>query len=276
MRDKLTDLRAAMDNTVFKGQKFSDESKRNLRKRLEKKPTRAYWIPNILTLAIAVGFLGFSAYFIGQELNMFNQDNQKTILSDKTRIIETITDVNTKPEIESVVPPENSILIDWGSDAMDRGNHDYDSLTHSDLVVDLDHSTIQRGDVIYYKTPEIAIKQNPNLPENYIARAVGLPGETVEIINGQVFIDDKKLDTFYSKATVRGMEEEEYFVKSNPANRASDEFWKEYFATNMEPVKVSENTIFVLVDHWWRGTDSRDFGVLPFDRVEGKVLGYQK
>lgn len=275
MMDKLTDLRAAMDNTVFKGQKFSAQSKRNVRKRIKKQPTRVNWIPNILTLAIAVGFLGFSAYFIGQELNLFNQDNQ-TILSDKTRIIETITDVNTKPEIESVVPPENSLLIDWGSDAMDRGNHDYDSLTHSDLVVDLDHSTIQRGDVIYYKTPEIAIKQNPNLPENYIARAVGLPGETVEIINGQVFIDDKKLATFYSKATVRGMEEEEYFVKSNPASRASDEFWKEYFATNMDPVKVSENTIFVLVDHWWRGTDSREFGVLSFDRIEGKVLGYQK
>ena len=139
---------------------------------------------------------------------------------------------------------------------MDRGNHDYDSLTHSDLVVDLNYFTIQRGDVIYYKTPDIAIEQNPNLTENYIARAVGLPGETIEIINGQVFIDDKKLDTYYSKATVRGMEKEEYFLTSNPASQASEEFWKGYFAMNMEPVKVSENTVFVLVDHWLRGTDS--------------------
>jgi len=276
MRDKLTDLRAAMDNTVFKGQKFSEESKRNVRNRLKKQPTRVYWIPNILTLTIAFCFLGFSAYFIGQELNLFHQDNQKPILADKTRVIETITDVNTKPEIKSVVPPVNSLLIEWSSDSMDRGNHDYDSLTHSDLVVSVEYSTIQRGDVIYYKTPEIALEQNPNLPENYIARAVGLPGETVEIINGEVFIDDKKLDTFYSKATVRGMEEEEYFEKTNSANRASDESWKEYFATKMEPVKVSDNTVFVLVDHWWRGTDSRNFGVLPLDRVEGKVLGYQK
>ena len=101
-----------MDNTVFKGQKFSEESKRNVRNRLEKQPTRVYWIPNILTLAIAVGFLGFSAYFIGQEYQAGCILDLLPPLSDKTRVIETITDVNTKPEIESVVPPKNSLLID--------------------------------------------------------------------------------------------------------------------------------------------------------------------
>lgn len=44
----------------------------------------------------------------------------------------------------------------------------------------------------------------------------------------------------------------------------------------MKPVQVTENTVFVLVYNWWRGIDSKDYGVLPIDKVKGKVLGYKK
>lgn len=64
--------------------------------------------------------------------------------------------------------------------------------------------------------------------------------------------------------------------KVDPANRGDDESWEEYFAITIKPVKVEENTVFVLGDNWWRSTDSKDFGVLPLDNVEGKVLGYKK
>ena len=190
--------------------------------------------------------------------------------------IETITDENTKPEIELVDATENTILVEWGSDAMDRGNHDYFTSAHSELVVDPGYSEVIRGEVIYYKTPEDAIERNPRLPAHYIARVVGLPGETVEIKEGQVFIDGKRLETFYAKATMYGMDEEEYFEKKGTSRIWNVESIKEYFATAMDPVKVIDDTVFVLVDQWWRGTDSREFGVLSLESVEGKVLGYVK
>ncbi|KAA0965056.1 signal peptidase I [Sporosarcina sp. ANT_H38] len=192
--------------------------------------------------------------------------------------IETITDNVTKPEVELVEPLENSLLLEWSHDNMDRGNHDYETLAHPRLVVELDYKDIKRGDVIYLKSPDFTIDSNPdfNMPEHYIARVVGLDGETVEIINGQVFIDGRKLDTFYSIVLNRGKNKDEFFKESTPANRSDDESWKEYFATTMEPVKVEANTVFVLGDNWWRSTDSKDFGVLPMDNVEGKVLGYVK
>ena len=90
------------------------------------------------------------------------------------------------------------------------------------------------------------------------------------------YIYGEKLDAFYSKALNRGMEQDEYFEKVAPANRGDKESLEEYFATTMEPVKVEGNTIFVLGDNWWRSTDSKDYGVLPLDNVEGKVLGYKK
>ncbi|MGB2993906.1 MAG: signal peptidase I [Paenisporosarcina sp.] len=278
MTNKLTNLRAAMDNTVFKGQKFTDESKRNVRNRISKKHIRINLIPNFLTLTIAVGFLGFGAYFMGEELNLFNQGNPNTTLSKETQEIETITDVNTKQEVETVEPPENSILIEWTSDNMDRGNHDYDSLTHSNLVVGLDYSSIERGDVIYFKSPSFRIESNPEfkMTDYYIARVVGLPGETVEMKSGQVYIDDKKLEAFYAQTLKTGMDEEEYFKRVDPVNRGNEEDDKDYFATTTDPVKVVENTVYVLVDNGSRGVDSRYFGVLSIEGIVGNVLGYSK
>ena len=278
MTNKLTDLRATMDNTVFKGQKFSDKSKRNVRNRIQKKHIRVNLIPNFLTLTIAVGFLGFGVHFMAEELNLFNQGTPNTTLSNETLEIETITDVYTNQEVESVEPPENSILIEWSSDNMDRGNHDYDSLSHSDLVVGLDYSSIERGDVIYFKSPSFRIESNPEfkMPDYYIARIVGLPGETVEMKSGQVYINDKKLEAFYSQTLKTGMDEEEYFEKLDPVNRGNEEDDKDYFATTTDPVKVVEKTVYVLVDNGSRGVDSRYFGVLSIESIVGNVLGYSK
>ena len=35
-----------------------------------------------------------------------------------------ITDEKTSPEIGMVIPEENQLLVEWVSDAMDRGNYD--------------------------------------------------------------------------------------------------------------------------------------------------------
>ena len=205
-----------------------------------------------------------------------------------------LTDPDTLPEVQMVDATGDTKLIEWRSDAMDRGNHDYDTSTHSSLVVELGYPDVNRGDVVYYKTPASAIAKNPNLPEHYIARVVGLPGETVEIRDGQVYVDNRKLDTFYGAATNLGLGKDEYFEmieqRIAEGTMTTDEeisqkeliTWvnldgkKEYFATSMEPVKVSEEAVFVLVDQWWRGTDSRDFGELPLGAIEGQILGYAK
>lgn len=184
---------------------------------------------------------------------------------------------NTKPVIKLVEPSGNFLLVDWASDNMDRGNHDYDTYVHSRLVVDLDYTDVQRGDVIYFNTPEFE-SENPNLnlEDSQISRVVGLPGETIEIKNGKVFINDRKLDYFYSTVTYFGMDEEEYFAKSTDDSKADEERQKEYFSTDMKSFLIPNDSVFVLGDSWWRSSDSRSFGALPMDEIKGKVLGYEK
>lgn len=187
-----------------------------------------------------------------------------------------LKDENTSPEIDIIEPGADHVLITWWSDAMDRGNHDYESSGHGELVMDPHYETLERGDVIYYKTLDSEIKKNPNIPEDYLGRVVGLPGETVTIRYGHVYINNHRLDTFYGEATQRGLTEEEFFKRTDLDRYEDIDWWKVYFKREMDPVVVKEGTVFVLVDHWARGTDSKDFGLLPVERIQGKVLGYAK
>ncbi|QTD39713.1 signal peptidase I [Sporosarcina sp. Te-1] len=183
----------------------------------------------------------------------------------------TITDEVTPRRLESAEQTEQTFLIDWSSDAMDSGDHDFDTSYHGQLVVSPDTKNLERGQAVYYHMPRSIITKNPAIPEMYIGRIIGLPGERVEIKSGQVYIDGMKLDSFYGKATVRGMGEIEYFT-----NKDSEQGFKEYFNMNMSPVKVQDDMVFLLVDQWWRGTDSRDFGSLPIQEIEGVIIGYEE
>lgn len=281
-----------LDEFVGESPRFNEPLKRKILNDMKKEQRPANRFADFKYAAVLMLLLTVVTTFL--VLNMGENNTDPSGPAGTTSELPALTDPDTVPEIEMVEAKENTILVEWGSDAMDRGNHDYDTITNSSLVVEIGYQEVNRGDVVYYKTPESAISKNQQLPEYYIARVAGLPGETVAIRDGQVYIDDKKLDTFYGAATSLGLSKDEYFkmVEQNVEEgtlttdiEVSEEeqiSWvnvdsmKEYFATSMEPVKVSNEAVFVLVDQWWRGTDSRDFGELPLETIEGKVLGYAK
>ena len=196
--------------------------------------------------------------------------------STRTRLdlTEVITDDVTPERLEPAPQMEHTFLIEWGIDSMDRGNHDFESHEHGQLVVLTDFDELQRGQAVYYQMPSSVIAKNPAVPEMYIGRVVGLPGEKVEIKSGQVYIDGKKLDTFYGKATMHGLGEEEYFNTVSSSVIVNEQSTREYFNMNMAAVSVEENTVFILVDQWWRGYDSREYGPLPIGEIEGVIIGH--
>lgn len=213
-------------------------------------------------------FSSFAIFAVGLFLMMTIKEYTSEVESQKT-----IIDDQSVPEIPIVEVESNMITVEYGIDNMDKGNHDYETIgTGKRIVVEPGVSGFQRGDVIYFATPKYSNgNPNLNLAGNYISRVVGLPGERIEIRDGQVYIDEMKLESFYSFPTVRGMNKEKYFETVDSQNSSMTE---EDFEESMEAILVPEGTVFVLGDQWWRSIDSRHFGPLSLSQVEGKVIGY--
>ena len=83
----------------------------------------------------------------------------------------------------------------------------------------------KRGDIIAFKP-----KGNEN-SHYYIKRVIGLPGESIEIIEGNVYVDGKRLDESYKTTQIRDvgivtekieLGGDEYFVLGDDRNRSED------------------------------------------------------
>ena len=170
-----------------------------------------------------------------------------------------IIDSYTKEKLEKVEMKDGMLTIYYRSDNMERGDNPYNYLLR-DIVIDPSYyknEEVQRGDVVYHEQPKEYYELVQYEPlEEPLNRVIALPGESVEIKEGQFYIDGKKLDTFYGNGT---------------NNIRSNDYESEF---QLEKITVPEGHIFVSGDLWWRGIDSKQYGPIPLEFVKGKVLGY--
>lgn len=85
--------------------------------------------------------------------------------------------------------------------------------------------------------------------ESYIKRVIGLPGDHVQIYDGKVYINGEELDEPYLQDG----------VTTNMGNYAFSD------------LVVPENCVFALGDNRDFSKDSRAFGCIPLEKIEGKV-----
>ena len=91
-----------------------------------------------------------------------------------------------------------------------------------------------------------------------LTRVVGLPGERILIKDKKVFINKKELMPTTWK----------YFYKDKHILNSEQDSYRDF----IEEVFVPENRVFVLNDNWNVTTDSRLYGVVHIDRIEGRVI----
>lgn len=104
---------------------------------------------------------------------------------------------------------------------------------------------LKRGDIIVFIYP-----QDPK--KAFIKRLVALPGETVEIKKGTIYINNKPLlDSVFSRR---------YYY-----NRGD-------FGKESEKITIPENSYFVLGDNSASSQDSRYWGFVPHKNILGKAV----
>jgi signal peptidase I len=116
----------------------------------------------------------------------------------------------------------------------------------------LPRRNIQRKDIIVFKWPN-------DLTKDFVKRAIGLPGEKLEIKNKQVYINDKPLEEKYkvhSDSDIRSA--------NDAANYSNDP------RDNFGPVIVPEGHIFTMGDNRDNSDDSRFWGFLPLNNLKGR------
>lgn len=118
----------------------------------------------------------------------------------------------------------------------------------------------------YFRGPqhnEIVVLDLPDSNTLMIKRVVGLPGDTVEIRQGQVFVNGIELapplDEAPSWRVVVDVNEDK------APNRDGDSL--SFFG----PVTLAEDTFFVLGDNRDNSNDSRAFGPAPREFIRGRV-----
>ena len=90
---------------------------------------------------------------------------------------------------------------------------------------------------------------------SYIKRVIGLPGEYIEIKNGNVYIDGKRLEEDYI---------EDGMVTDMLKGNTNEVFFTDF--------TVPENCVFVMGDNRTGSIDSRSFGCIPLEKIEGTVV----
>jgi signal peptidase I len=101
-----------------------------------------------------------------------------------------------------------------------------------------------RGDVIVFMPREDLQAQSPEFRHAFIKRVIGLPGETVQVRDGQVWVNGQVL--------------QESYIAAEPTY-----MWG--------PVVVPDNSYLVLGDNRNNSLDSHSWGYVPRDTIIGRA-----
>lgn len=118
------------------------------------------------------------------------------------------------------------------------GNSMYPTLEDSDVCLTVKYKKEpKRYDIVVAKVNGY----------NVIKRVIGLPGETLEVKDGVVFIDGKEIDAEY-------------------------DFYTEDSGILSEPYTIAANEYFLMGDNRQGSCDSREFGSVKSKDIKGIVL----
>jgi signal peptidase I len=104
---------------------------------------------------------------------------------------------------------------------------------------------IHHGDIVVFQPPPQLQRQGYQPNQAFIKRAIAIPGDTVEVNDGLVYVNNQPLT--------------EHYIAQPP----------QY---NLMPITVPEGTLFVMGDNRNNSNDSHIWGFLPQNKIIGHAV----
>ena len=135
--------------------------------------------------------------------------------------------------------------------------------------VGIQTASFERGDVVVFRNPQ-------RRKQNFIKRIIGLPGETVEMKDGKVFINDEPLPqepvTEGDKSPSVKVDGKQACYEQCGPRRYAILLDEKSNAVSLPKQTVPIGSYFVLGDHRSQSLDSREFGPIPHGDIVGQVF----
>ncbi|MBL0349975.1 MAG: signal peptidase I [Elusimicrobia bacterium] len=135
---------------------------------------------------------------------------------------------------------------------------------------------VKHGDVVVFRFPTTDTA-SPHYGKDFIKRAIGLPGDTIEVRDKKVYVNGAPTDETYTH-----FEDEEVFPGPEPSRSGVDRqaVWErgdlareegENVRDNFGPVTVPAGHYFCMGDNRDRSYDSRFWGPMPDTHLKGRA-----
>lgn len=135
------------------------------------------------------------------------------------------------------------------------------NLQNNERVFCLKQAKIHRGSVVVFDAngvdPQVSTKTD------YVKRVIGVPGDTVESKNGNIYVNGKKINQSYISKSQRDSGTGNWTLKSISVQNS--------WLKNSGATKVPKGEYFVLGDHRSVSNDGRYWGFVPKSKIDGVV-----
>jgi signal peptidase I len=141
-------------------------------------------------------------------------------------------------------------------------------LTGDHIICDLSYYRLNnpaRGDIVIFKWPMDESK-------DYVKRIIGIPGDKIQIINDDLYINNEKLELEFVEKYSLGQEKEADIYQETLGKVSYQILDQMKRYENFGPITVPDGEYFVMGDNRDNSNDSRYWGMVKRHQIYGKPV----